>query len=110
MAWKIKFYNKKVENSIKEWPEGILAKLLWIINVIEQRGLDKIGMPHIKALGQGLFEMRAKGSEGIGRALFCLIKEKMIIILNGFIKKTEKTPSKEMNLALKRMEEVKEYE
>jgi phage-related protein len=67
-------------------------------------------MPHIKALGQGLFEIRVKAAEGIGRALFCMIKGKIIIILNGFIKKTEKTPSNEMDLALKRMKEIKSHE
>ena|ERR1700733_3843490 len=110
MAWKIEFYNEKVEKSIKEWPEGIIAKFLWLSNAIEKFGPSKIGMPHIKALGQGLFEIRVKANEGIGRALFCMIKGKIVIVLNGFIKKTEKTPLNEMELALKRMKEVKANE
>jgi phage-related protein len=59
-------------------------------------------MPHIKTLGQGLFEIRVKAVEGIGRAFFCTIKGKNIIILHEFIKKTQKTPQKEMDLAKKR--------
>jgi phage-related protein len=107
MNWKIVFYNEKVENSIKEWPDGIIAKFLWVSNVIEKFGPTKIGMPHIKALGQGLFEIRVKANEGIGRALFCMVTGKIVIVLNGFIKKTEKTPLSEIELAQKRMKEVK---
>jgi phage-related protein len=67
-------------------------------------------MPHVKALGQGLFEIRIKAAEGIGRAFFCNIKGKIIIILHEFIKKTQKTPQKDMDLAKKRMREVKDNE
>jgi len=107
MRWKIEFYDKKVENNIKEWPEGILAKFVWIADIIEDSGPTDVGMPHIKALGQGLFEIRSKGKEGIGRALFCTIKGRVVIVLNSFIKKTQKTPPSEMALAKKRMLEVK---
>jgi phage-related protein len=56
----------------------------------------------------GLFEIRAKGKEGIGRSLFCTIKDREIIILHSFIKKSQKTPKKEIDLARKRMKEVKQ--
>jgi len=107
MLWKIEFYDKKVEDNIKEWPEGILAKFIWVFNAIEKFGPTDIGMPHVKTLGKGLFEIRVKAKEGSGRAIFCTIKGKVIIILNGFIKKTQKTPQSEMALAKKRMAEVK---
>lgn len=110
MSWKIEFYDKKVENSIKEWPEGLIAKFLWLSNVIEMFGPHDVGMPHIKPLGQGLFEIRVKAHEGIGRALFCTIKGKNIIILHGFIKKTQKILLNDLILAKKRMAEVKNYE
>jgi len=107
MAWNIEFYDKKVEKNIKEWPEGILAKFIWIIEVIEKFGPAEIGMPHIRPMSQGLFEIRVKAREGIGRAFFCTVKGKTIIILNDFIKKTQKTPTSEIELARKRMKEVK---
>lgn len=110
MSWKIEFYDKKVENSIKEWPEGLIAKFLWLANIIEMFGPHDVGMPHVKPLSQGMFEIRVKAHEGIGRALFCTIKGKKIIILHGFIKKTQKTLSKDLILAKKRMAEVKSYE
>jgi phage-related protein len=58
-------------------------------------------------MGNGLFEIRAKSQEGIGRSLFCMLKGKEIIILNSFVKKTQKTPKKELELAKKRMKEIK---
>ena len=57
-------------------------------------------------MGHGLFEIRARGKEGIGRSLFCTVKGKEIIILNSFIKKTQKTPQKEIDIARKRMQEI----
>jgi len=65
-----------------------------------------LGLPYTKALGQGLFEVRAKGIEGIGRVFFCCLKERRVIFLHGFIKKTQNTPLKEIRMARQRMQEV----
>ena len=110
MRWKIEFYDIKVMKSIRQWPVRIEAKFAKIVRLIEEFGPEGVGMPHIKALGQGLFAIRVKSAEGIGRAFFCGIKGKIIIILNEFIKKTQKTPQKEIDLAKKRMKEVKDNE
>jgi len=107
MSWKVEFYNTKVMDTIQEWPVRIKAKFTRIVELMKDAGPDEVGMPHIKPLGRGLFEIRAKSDEGIGRALFCILSNKTIIILNGFIKKTQKTPAGEIDLARKRMEEVK---
>ena len=66
-----------------------------------------LGSPYTKPLGEGLFEIRAKGKEGIGRSFFCMVKGKEVIILHSFIKKSQKTPKKEMKIASKRLKEVK---
>jgi len=66
-----------------------------------------LGLPYTKSLGKGLFEIRAKGTEGIGRSFFCTIKDKEVVILHSFIKKSQKTPNKEMKIARKRLKEVK---
>ncbi len=50
-----------------------------------------------------LYEIRAKGKEGIGRPVYCMAKGKEIVILHSFIKKSQKTPKKELDLAKKRM-------
>ena len=107
MPWRIVFYDEKVEAEIKKWPGGMLAKFIWVSEVIEAVGPKELGMPHVKTLGKGLLEIRIKAKNGIGRALFCMVRGNVIIILNGFIKKTQKTPSRELVLAKKRMAEVK---
>jgi phage-related protein len=64
-------------------------------------------MPHSRSLGQGLFELRCKGKEGIGRAFYCTMVGREIVVLHSFIKKTQDTPDKELALARKRLKEVR---
>lgn len=87
------------------FPEGILANFLHIAELIEEFG-PKIGMPYTRSTGSGLFEIRAKGKEGIARALYCHHAGKELVILNAFVKKTQKTPNRELVLARKRMKEL----
>jgi len=111
MNWKIEFYSDRVkQNIIKGWPKKIRTKFALITELIEEFGPEEVGMPHVSPFGGGLFEIRAKGEEGIGRAIFCNTKGKVIVILNEFIKKTQKTPPRELELAKKRMVEVKKNE
>ena len=107
MSWKVEFYDNKVMASIKKWPENMQAKFTWILELIKENGPSKIGMPYIKTLGGGLLEIRVKCNEGIARAIFCIVEGKLIIILNEFIKKTQKTPSRELEIARQRFKEVK---
>jgi phage-related protein len=67
-----------------------------------------LGMPHTRAMGDGLFELRLKGMEGIARVFYCTVVGRKIVILHQFIKKTDKTPSKELTVARRRMKEVKD--
>jgi phage-related protein len=66
-----------------------------------------LGEPHTKALGEGLFELRLKGAEGIARVFFCALVGRRIVMLHSFIKKSERTPMREIEMAYKRMKEVK---
>ncbi len=106
MEWHLSFFNKKVESETLSFPAGILANFIHIAEMIEEFG-PALGAPYTKAMGQGLFEIRAKGKEGIGRSFFCMVKGKEVIILHSFIKKSQKTPVKELKIARKRLKEVK---
>ena len=66
-----------------------------------------LGMPFTRSIEKGLFEIRAKGKEGIGRAFFCTIVDRRIVILHAYIKKTQKAPQKELKIARKRMADVR---
>lgn len=105
MTWTVTFYSEKVESQTLALPVGILANFLHILELVEEFG-PTIGRPHTAPLGKGMFEIRAKGPEGISRSLFCAIKGREIVILHSFIKKTQKVPKKHMDLARKRLKEV----
>ena len=74
--------------------------------LVEEHGAD-LRLPHSRAMGDGLFELRCKGAEGIGRAFYCTVIGREIVILHSFIKKTQKTPDRELKTARKRLKEVK---
>ena len=105
MKWKITFYNDKVEVQTLNLPSGILANFLHIAEMIEELG-PNLGRPYVGTLGAGLFEIRAKGREEIGRSIYCTVKGREVIILHSFVKKSQKTPKKDLDLARKRMKEI----
>lgn len=67
-----------------------------------------LGMPHTRAMGDGLFELRLKAAEGIARVFFCTLIGRRIVMLHQFIKKSEKTPRNELEIARRRMKETKD--
>ncbi len=106
MEWDIAYFDEDVQNALVEFPAGIQARYVHLTERMVAFGPD-LGMPHTKALGKGLFEMRMKSSEGIGRVFFCTLPNRRIMMLHAFIKKTPKTPAKEMALARSRLKKVK---
>jgi phage-related protein len=105
MNYSIHFFNNSVKDEIDNWPVGIHASFVRIAEQIEISG-PNLGMPYTRSFGKGLFEIRAKGSEGTGRAFFCSLVDRLVIIVHGFIKKTQKTPSKELEIARKRQKMI----
>jgi phage-related protein len=111
MKFTVEFFNKNVQEEVFSWPEGmegILASFTRIALSMAEHG-PNLGMPYTKAFGNGLFEIRAKGKEGIGRAFFCTLVERRIVVLSGFIKKTEQTPQRELALARQRQKKLNKY-
>jgi len=106
VAWNVTFYNKRIEAEILALPTGLLARFLRYAERMETFGPD-LGMPHTRAMGGGLFELRIKAAEGIARVFYCTVVDRRIVFLHQFVKKTDKTPVKELNIARQRMKEVK---
>lgn len=109
MTWTITFYSEKVETETLALPAGILANFLRITELIEEFG-PHLGRPHTAPLGRGLFEIRAKGREGIARSVFCTVKGEEIVVLTTVVKKGNKIPKRHMDTAFKRMKEVQDHE
>jgi phage-related protein len=105
MVWNIIYYSNKISREIQKLPKGFYAKYLYLAEKMILDG-PNLGMPYTKALGNGLFELRIKAQEGIMRAFYCTIVNNNIVILHSFIKKSQKIPKKEMDIARNRLKEV----
>ncbi|WP_415774338.1 type II toxin-antitoxin system RelE/ParE family toxin [Paraburkholderia sp. J7] len=73
---------------------------------MEQHG-PNLGEPHTKAMGDGLFELRLKAAEGLARVFYCAIVDRRVVMLRCYVKKTQQTPHKELEIARKRHREVR---
>ena len=109
MSWKVTFYSVALEDEILKLSAGFVARFLRYSERMEIYGPD-LGMPHTRAMGKGLFALRLKAGEGIARVFYCTLVGRRIVMLHQFIKKSEKTPSRELDIARKRMKETKDAE
>ena len=105
--WVVK-YDDRLEEWMETIPADIKAKVLRIVDMLIMFGPHNVREPYVKHVeGQRkLFEIRAKGKDGIARVFYCTISGQKIILLHGFVKKTDKTPKREIDIAFKRMQEV----
>lgn len=105
MNYAIEYFHARVKAQIESWPDGILADFARIVELLMEFG-PNLRMPHSRALGGGLFELRPRGREGIGRAFYCFVSRRRVVILHTFVKKTQVIPEQELKIARKRMKEV----
>lgn len=106
MEYTIGYYSTAVEEEILALPDTLAARYVVLTRRMVSLG-PNLGEPHTEAFGGGLFELRLKGQEGIARVFFCTLVGRRIIMLHSFIKKTQKTPPREIKLAEARMKEMK---
>jgi phage-related protein len=105
MPYSIEYFNARVKAEIESWPDGILADYARLVELLMDFGPD-MRMPHSRTMGGGLFELRPRGREGVGRAIYCFAVGQRVVILHAFVKKTQETPEHDLKIALKRMKEV----
>ena len=106
MNYTIIYYNEVVESDILTLPKTLQARFFSLTDRMEIYG-SNLGEPHTKAFGNGLFELRLKGAEGIARVFYFTLVSHRIVMLHSFVKKTQKTSLKERRIAETRMNEVK---
>ena len=106
MSWTIIYYSHALEEEILALPKGLLARYLRYADRMEIFGPD-LGLPHTRAMGSGLFELRLKAGEGIARVFYCTLVGHKIVMLHQFVKKTDKTPLRELEVARRRMKDIK---
>jgi phage-related protein len=106
MNWTVTYYNERVKRDVFGLPPGILADYLRLLDLMQEFGAN-LCMPHSRAMGDGLFELRPKGREGTGRVFYCTHVKRHVVILHSFVKKTQETPLLELRKARARLKEVK---
>jgi phage-related protein len=108
MAWAVETLNASVDAEIDALPADVRARLVRIANLITAVGLEHVHEPHIKHLEGRLWELRLKGKDGIARALYVTAWQQRVVIVRAFVKKTKRTPRREIELALERAREVRQ--
>jgi|ERR1017187_172044 phage-related protein len=106
MAWTVETLNDIVDAELGELPADMQASFVYISRLIEDFGLDRVREPHVKHVHGSLWEMRLKGRDGISRALYVTAVGRRVVVVRVFIKKTQKTPNREIELALKRAKDL----
>jgi phage-related protein len=106
VGWTVETLNETVDVEVEALPEDMRARLARIATLIEEKGLERVGEPHVKHVEGRLWETRLKGRSGISRALYVRAVGRRVVIVRVFVKKTEKTPRGEIDMALSRAKSV----
>lgn len=106
VAWRVEILNEAVGTEIASLPVDMQARFLRIAERIASVGLESLGEPHVKHLEGKLWELRLTGRDGIARALYVTAIGRRVVVVRAFIKKTQKTPRSEIELALRRAKEI----
>lgn len=106
MGYTVEYYSDAVAEEILALPDSLAARYVVLTRRIVAVG-PNLGSPHTNAVGNGLFELRLKGQEGIARVFSCTLVGRRVIVVHSFVKKTQKTPKRDIEIARKRMKEVK---
>ena len=106
LSWTVEVLNANVEKELDALPAVMRARFAHIGELIAEFGLNRVGMPHVRHLTGLLWEMRLRGRDGISRALYVAVQDRRVVVVRVFVKKTQSTPRREIDLALRRAREV----
>jgi phage-related protein len=106
MSWTVQFLDDGVQAALDALPRDIRARFERIVNLIQSHGLERVREPYVKHLEGPLWEMRMKGKDGIARAAYVTAIGHRVVVVHVFVKKTQKTPRREIETALRRAKEV----
>lgn len=107
MMWAVGFFDERVKAELDAQPSDVRASFERIVQMIRIGGPHKVHEPYVKHLEGPLWEMRLKGRDGIARAVYVTAEGPRIVVVRVFGKKTQKTPRREIELALRRAKEIR---
>ena len=106
MGWTVETPNETVDRELADLPEDMQARFVRIAELIEAVDVPNVMEPHIKHVRGSIWEMRLKGRAGIARALYVTASGKRVVVVRVFVKKTQKTPNSEIEIAIARAKEL----
>jgi phage-related protein len=106
MGWTVITLNATVDAEIEELPVDMRARFVRLSELIEEHGLDALPRDTVDHLEDKLWELRIRGRSGISRAIYVTAAGQRVVILRVFVKKTQKTPGRELKIARARAKEV----
>jgi phage-related protein len=106
LRYSISYFSKTVQAQVLDLPDTLAARYVVLTRRMVSFG-PHLGEPHTKAFGDGLFELRLSGAEGIARVFFCTLAGRRIITLHSYVKKSTRTPRAELAIARSRLKELK---
>jgi phage-related protein len=106
MSWIVELLDGRVRDELEALPFDMRARFRRIAELIQVHGLEAMREPHAKHLEGPLWEMRMKGRDGISRAIYVTARNRRVVVVRVFVKRTQKTPRREIDLALQRAREV----
>jgi phage-related protein len=107
MGWVVELLDGRVGEEIEALPADMKARFRRIVELIQTHGLERMREPQVKHLEGSIWEMRMTGRDGISRALYVTARGRCVVVVRAFVKRTQKTPRREIELALRRAEEVR---
>ena len=108
MEWTVETLNETVDDELRALPADMRARFVRTCRLISAVGLERMGAPHVRHLTGPLWEMRMTGRDGISRALYVTVRDRRVVVVRVFVKKTQRTPGREIALALRRAREILE--
>ncbi|MCA3106612.1 MAG: type II toxin-antitoxin system RelE/ParE family toxin [Rhodocyclaceae bacterium] len=102
----VEYYHSNVLADIESWPVDVLADYARLVELLVEHGPD-LRLPYSRSMGQGLFELRPHGRSGAGRAMYCFVVGKRILVVHAFLKKTRQTPDSDLKIARRRIKELR---
>jgi phage-related protein len=106
MRWTFQTLNVLVDEEVGRLPPDMQARFLRFGDIIEQAGLEALPRDSVKHLEGRLWELRITGRDGISRAIYVTASGRRVIVVRVFIKKTQKMPRRELEIARQRAKEV----
>jgi phage-related protein len=106
MGWRVEILDD-AKVVLLRLPADLQASFSRIAGLIEAHGLERMREPYVKHLEGPIWEMRMKGKDGIARAAYITATGRRVVVVHVFVKKTERTPRREIEIALRRAKEVR---